>query len=108
MVEYQEEKDKLVLNMGIYIPMFKRCKQCLSNFIQEQTRKAEGGPDQGGTDQPGGGVDSNFKNAPDPGVLGTYIVLDKMMMQFCGCSSEMHQMKNKLIGEGYKFFHLHH
>eukprot|EP00957_Ditylum_brightwellii_P015634 1179855-Ditylum_brightwellii.AAC.1 len=39
-------------------------------------------------------------------VLGTYIALNKMMMQFCGCSSETHQMKNKQIEEGCKFFTL--
>eukprot|EP00957_Ditylum_brightwellii_P197497 15047449-Ditylum_brightwellii.AAC.1 len=29
-----------------------------------------------------------------------------MMMQFCGYSSETHQMKNKPIGEEYKLFML--
>eukprot|EP00957_Ditylum_brightwellii_P171922 13088884-Ditylum_brightwellii.AAC.1 len=37
-------------------------------------------------------------------VLKMYIALDKVMMQVCGRSSETHQMKNKPIGEGYKFF----
>eukprot|EP00957_Ditylum_brightwellii_P191846 14604839-Ditylum_brightwellii.AAC.1 len=38
-------------------------------------------------------------------VIGMYLVLDKIMMQFCGCSSEIHWMKNKPIGKGYKFLH---
>eukprot|EP00957_Ditylum_brightwellii_P177250 13502939-Ditylum_brightwellii.AAC.1 len=34
-------------------------------------------------------------------VLGTFLTLGEMMMQFCGCSVEMLQMKRKPIGEGY-------
>eukprot|EP00957_Ditylum_brightwellii_P203278 15333997-Ditylum_brightwellii.AAC.1 len=66
MVAYQEEEERHALIMGIYITMFKRCKQCLNNFIQEQTRRAQGGLDQGGPDQSGGGVDLEIKNALRP------------------------------------------
>eukprot|EP00957_Ditylum_brightwellii_P207047 15351235-Ditylum_brightwellii.AAC.1 len=60
MVECQEEKEKDEMNIGVYIPMFKRCKECFNNFIEKQIRQAKEGPDQSG-----GGVDSNFTNTPD-------------------------------------------
>eukprot|EP00957_Ditylum_brightwellii_P169279 12883893-Ditylum_brightwellii.AAC.1 len=44
MAEYQEEKEKDAVNIGIYIPMFKRCKECLDKFIKEQIRQAQEGP----------------------------------------------------------------
>eukprot|EP00957_Ditylum_brightwellii_P015098 1138581-Ditylum_brightwellii.AAC.1 len=37
-------------------------------------------------------------------VLGTFLSLDETMMCFMGHSIEMHQMKNKPIGEDYKFY----
>ena len=36
--------------------------------------------------------------------LGTVLSLDEMMICFCGRSRETHRLKNKPIGEGYKFF----
>ena len=39
-------------------------------------------------------------------VLGTCLSLDEMMIRFVGRSAETHRMKNKPIGEGYKFFTL--
>eukprot|EP00957_Ditylum_brightwellii_P131408 10021591-Ditylum_brightwellii.AAC.1 len=60
MAEYQEEKENYAVNMDIYIPMFKRCKECLDYFVKEKIRKVQEGPDQSE-----GRVDSNFTNAPD-------------------------------------------
>ena len=37
-------------------------------------------------------------------ILGTLLSLDEMMIRFMGRSNETHRMKNKPIGEGYKFF----
>eukprot|EP00957_Ditylum_brightwellii_P051268 3887463-Ditylum_brightwellii.AAC.1 len=36
-------------------------------------------------------------------LLGTFLSLDKMRMQFAGRSLETHHMKNKPISEGCKF-----
>ena len=36
--------------------------------------------------------------------LGTKLSLDEMMIRFEGRSKETHRIKNKPIGEGYKFF----
>ena len=38
--------------------------------------------------------------------LGTLLPLDEIMIQFCGQSAETHLIKNKPIGEEYKFFRL--
>ena len=37
-------------------------------------------------------------------VLGMCLAIDEMMIRFSGHSNEMHRMKNKPIGEGYKFY----
>ena len=39
-------------------------------------------------------------------VLGTLLSLDEMMIRYCSRSLETHRIKNKPIGEGYKFFAL--
>ncbi len=37
-------------------------------------------------------------------VLGTFLAIDEMMIQFMGRSIKTHRMKNKPIKEGFKFF----
>eukprot|EP00957_Ditylum_brightwellii_P182829 13926703-Ditylum_brightwellii.AAC.1 len=39
-------------------------------------------------------------------ILGTCLSLDEMMIRFSGRSCETHQIRNKPLGEGYKFFAL--
>ena len=36
--------------------------------------------------------------------LGTTLSLDEMMIRFMGRSSQMHRIKGKLTGEGFKLF----